>query len=316
VSNYRKPHLSYQEQLDLIRSRGATCADDRRGVELLQAVGYYSLTGYLHPYRVPGPSGERRSDRFRDGTRLEDVSRLIDFDRKLRTCLLEGVLLVEVAIRARIAYVLGRRDPFGHVTRPSLERKACSRKRRRGSKTQTAFDWWLEEYARLEERASREPFVAHNLERYGRPLAIWIACEFLDFGAVSNLYQLLLYSDRQEIAESTGLSKEKILRSWITSLNHVRNVCAHNQRLWNRVLTVKPSIPESAPPALQHLVSLGNTKPYCAIAITAYLVGHLNPNAGWGAAVASVINSFPDIPHRSLAEVGVPDGWAAEPIWK
>jgi len=101
MSTYTKPHLDYQQQLALIKSRGATCPDDARAIRLLEAVGYYNLTGYLYPYRQPGPTG--RLDQFQPGTDLADVEALVEFDRQLRTCLLSGIQLVEVGIRARIA---------------------------------------------------------------------------------------------------------------------------------------------------------------------------------------------------------------------
>jgi len=46
------------------------------------------------------------------------------------------------------------------------------------------------------------------------------------------LYQLMHYSDRQDVAAAAGLTRERTLRSWLKSLNTMRNICAHNSRLW------------------------------------------------------------------------------------
>jgi len=315
MSTYAKPHLTYERQLELIKSRGATCADDERAIRLLQAVGYYNLTGYLYPYRMPNPSGPGRLDTFQPGTSLDDVETLIDFDRKLRLCLLEGVQLVEVAIRAQIAYTLGRHAPFGHLDLAALDPQACYRQYQRGAVTKTAFEWWLVEYWRLQDHANREPFVDHNLTKYGEPLPIWIACEFLDFGAVANLFQLLTRSDRQAITTSAGLVSIKVLVSWLKHLNYVRNVCAHNQRLWNRVWTVRPTWGGSAPHDAPVIDATSAQKPYESIVITAYLLRQLNPDAGWATKAKAVLASFPDIPMRSIHEIGAPTGWCDQPIW-
>ncbi|MDR1450112.1 MAG: Abi family protein [Propionibacteriaceae bacterium] len=316
MSTYAKPHLTYQQQLALIKSRGAACVDDARAIRLLQSVGYYNLTGYLYPFRQPDPTGQGRLDQFEPGTNLTDVEALVAFDQRLRTQLLAGIQIVEVAICARIAYVIGQRDKFGHVDRKCLDQKACTRRYSRGSKTDTAFNWWIAEYDRLQERAKKEPFVAHNLTRYGTPLPIWVAVEFFDFGAMSNLYQLLIYPDRQAIANAAGVPHESALRSWLKSLNHVRNVCAHNNRMWNRILMVRPSLTsQNLPKLLAHLGKQPNDKPYPVIAITAHLANCLRPDADWSQQMADVLSGFPAIQGRSISEMGVPVTRQTEALW-
>jgi len=128
---YPKPHLTYEQQLELLRSRGVLCDDHPRALRVLAANGYYNVSGYLYPFRLPDPSGGGRLDQVRPGTCFEDVIRLIDFDRQLRSHLLQGAQVVEVGIRARIAYVLGRRNPFGHTTTANLDPITTSRRQSR-----------------------------------------------------------------------------------------------------------------------------------------------------------------------------------------
>jgi abortive infection bacteriophage resistance protein len=226
-----------------------------------------------------------------------------------------GTQLVEIAIRARIAYILGKRDPFAHVDRACLDPTESRKSRKRQGTSKSVFDWWRIEYNRLQEQQRTETFVRHNLKKYGEPLPIWVACEFLDFGATSHLFQLMLYPDRQAVANCVGLRKEAELRSWLTALNYVRNVCAHNSRLWNRILTVKPKIDgRNLPEELSQLSNQSNNKIYCVLAITAYLVKKLIPDSDWVSDMAEVIRSFPDIPMRSITEMGIPANWDKEKL--
>jgi abortive infection bacteriophage resistance protein len=317
VSTYTKPHLTYEQQLALITARGATCADRPRALRLLESVGYYNLTGYLFPFRRPDPGGTGRLEQFEPGTSLANVERLVLFDRQLRACLLTGIQLVEVAVAARIAYVLGRRDRFGHVDPQFLDPRACSRPAQLNKKPSTAFDRWIAEYDRLQDQAKNETYVSHNRSKYGDPLPIWIAVEFLDFGAMENLYQLLLYPDRDELATGAGLVRERTLRSWLNALRHVRNVCAHNNRMWNRTLVIKPALKaRDLPGPLSHLARIPNDRPYPIIAITAYLNSHINPDSGWRQQMAAALRQFPRIPGRSIAEIGAPAGWTQLALWK
>jgi abortive infection bacteriophage resistance protein len=217
-------------------------------------------------------------------------------------------------VRAQIAHVLGRRDPFGHLDKRRLDPGAANRYR--AGQGHTAFDRWLEEYERLQSRARKETFVAHNLAKYGPPLPIWIACEFLNFGAVSNLYQLLKYDDRQQIASDAGLRHERTLRGWLIALNYLRNVCAHNQRIWNRVLVVKPSLKgKDLPGDLSHLAGASNGRLYPASAITAHLLRTLSLASGWRDKMAETLDRFPDSTGWAVTDMGTPANWRALPIW-
>jgi len=49
---YAKPSLTYEQQADLVLSRGL--ATDRQVlIERLRAVGYYRLSAYWHPLKRP-----------------------------------------------------------------------------------------------------------------------------------------------------------------------------------------------------------------------------------------------------------------------
>lgn len=313
---YSKPHLSYQQQLDLMKSRGVSCADDEAAIRALSANGYYNVSGYVYPFRLPNPEGGR-FDEVRPGTSFEDIVKLIRFDRRLRASLLTGIQLVEVGVRAKIAYVLGARDPFGHLHRESLDNAATRKTRLVSGCEMTAFDAWVEKYEALQENAKTEPYFIHNCDKYDLPLPVWIACEFFDFGAVTRLYSLLLHEDRQTIAAAAGLRQERTLQSWLAALNDVRNICAHNGRLWNRVLLKKPQVkPADLPSDLQFLTGLPTEKVFTVIVITAWLTSHLCPDENWADSARTMLRKFPVISSVSVSDVGVPDKWDQSTIWK
>jgi abortive infection bacteriophage resistance protein len=273
----------------------------------------------LHPYRLldpSDPSGIHRQNQVHLNTRFENVAALIDYDRNLRSVLLRGLQLVEVAINARVSHVLGARNPFAHTTTQYLDRKATGKLRTRGCVTKTEFEWWQDEYLRLETYARNETFVSNNLTKYGRPLPIWIACEFFDYGTTTRLFSFLLFADRTKIAEDSGLTSERTLRSWLTTMNYLRNICAHNSRLWNRRLIQRMQLRHKDLPAeLEHLAHVPNDKIYPVIAITAYLTQRLCPDANWVGEARKLIYDFPSSSGRSVSEMGVPRNWSKQTIW-
>jgi abortive infection bacteriophage resistance protein len=69
MSTYTKPHLSFVEQLQLLKSRGLIVTNDELAVEHLNRLGYYRLSGYLYPCRklIDNPditTGRLRAQRY------------------------------------------------------------------------------------------------------------------------------------------------------------------------------------------------------------------------------------------------------------
>ena len=93
---YTKPSLTYEEQANVLISRGLL-ADRDVLIATLQNVNYYRLSGYLYPFRSA-------DDSFLDGTTLDIVWRRYRLDRHLRFLLLDAIERVEVALRSRLVY--------------------------------------------------------------------------------------------------------------------------------------------------------------------------------------------------------------------
>ncbi len=127
MSEYVKPWLSVDEQIDRLEGHGIEIEDRGRAASVLQAVGYYRLTGYLYPFRESeqqvdeeGNTQIRVLSQYRVGTTLRHAEDIIDFDRRPRMLVMDGVERIEVAVRMRVGYVLGRKSPFAY------EDPACS----------------------------------------------------------------------------------------------------------------------------------------------------------------------------------------------
>eukprot|EP00659_Diplonema_papillatum_P000386 gene386-550_t len=73
------------------------------------------------------------------------------------------------------------------------------------------------------ENRSNEDFIRHNKEKYGLPLAVWVACEVWDFGTLSTLYAGMTEADQDAISQEYGISNGRVFASWLRSLNYLRN---------------------------------------------------------------------------------------------
>lgn len=326
---YLKPHLTYAQQLALLESRGLRCDDHDAGLALLRSVGYYRLSAYVYPFREMLPPTEQcvgspvsyRAAQIREGVTLDHVQALWRFDRQLRARLLDGLEVVEVGLRTQVAYVLGARDPFGHLSLDALDREAGERPRTAsdGQET-TGFQAWIQRYKHLQHEARNEDYVRHHVTKYGERLPIWVAVEFLDFGAVTRLYELLDRRDQNQVARELGVRGGPLLAKWLKALNYLRNISAHHARVWNRTPTLKIGAfnPKQVGPSLAHAASAPPAdRIYRHIAATGYLVKHVDPVSRWPVNLRDVVRKFPDVPDLSPeVDMGFPADWAELDLWR
>lgn len=324
---YNKPHLAFEQQLELLQSRGLRCENEAFALEVLRAVGYYHLAAYVYPLRQMLPDAERRrgstvqhrSDAIQDGTRFEDVVALWLFDRRLRLKALDALETVEMSLRTRIAHGLGQRDTFGHVTRSALNNRECAKPARphgRRANVKDAFDEWQSRYDDLRRQARSEDFVKHHEEKYGSQFPVWVAVDFFDFGSLTRLYELMLGTDQNWVARSYGL-QGNVLKGWLKPLNYLRNLCAHHGRMWNRVMTYRIPTPRQAPPSLNHLAGAQCDRAYAPLAILAYLTRRVEPSGTWSVEMRELMEGFPPVGGLTTGrDMGFPRKWVDLDLWQ
>jgi abortive infection bacteriophage resistance protein len=309
---YEHPWKSFEDQLGLLESRGLEVTDRSKALQHLQRIGYYRLKGYWHPFRqrtgiacpVPSVHGkptrkEKQAQRFptddfKPGLSFQNAVDLYVFDKRLRLLVLDAIERIEVALRVDIAHLLGQLDTFAYL-RPELlhEDFAVTINPKTGM---TEHHDWLANHARLLQR-SKEPFIQHNKDKYGYPIAIWIACEVWDFGCMSRLFVGMKHEHQDQVAARYGIKNGGVFASWLASLNYLRNVCAHHSRLWNRNITRQPKRPAPAEALLFQDAWTDTHKqarPFLLLCIVQHILCTINPTSSWWQRLMELLKEFPD----------------------
>ncbi|RRD29653.1 Abi family protein [Actinomyces bowdenii] len=332
-STYTKPFLTIPEQIRRLRERGMDCGTDSFASGVLERYGYYRLSGYWHLHRArPEPPAPRfdedgreiRLDSFQPGATLRQVVALYEFDHELRTRLGRAISMVETAFRFHIGHRLGKEDRFAHR---HPEKLGALRKSDPGTSPEptTAYLEWIEEYERHERRA-RGDFVVHFREVYGPHLPIWVATEVMSFGVLSGLYNLMPQADQEilaarfQIRTANDRGDRGALKNWLNNLRHVRNICAHYGRLWNRTFDVVIDAPGRARRDASDLLApladggVGN-KLYGVMLILRHLLLSIAPERPDVVDVADFIEDSSQDIGFSMNQLGFPDGWRSSPLW-
>lgn len=291
---YAKPALTFDEQADLLLARGMI-ADRPELLSRLRSVSYYRLSGYWYPFRL-------ESDRFRADTTLATVWSRYTFDRRFRLLVMDAVERVEICLRAELVYRLAHEQgAFGYVNPANLPNISVD-------KHEKFIVQLCDDYAH-----SREKFVKHFTTTYGadhKYPPYWMITELMTFGALLTLFRGSPSSIKKSIAARFGVA-DKVLESWLGSLNVVRNICAHHGRLWNKELGFKPMIPRRDKPWHQP-VEVPDDRVFGILTILKYLLDDIAPQSGWFGRLESLYAEYPSVPKRSM---GHPDDWRDCPIW-
>ncbi|MCF7960599.1 MAG: Abi family protein [Pirellula sp.] len=164
---YQKGWLSYADQVQRLQQRGLVVSDLRKAEQFLSHLNYYRFNGYCLAF-------DSQRHTFVAGTTFEQIVDAYQFDLSLRDLVTEALEIIEVDLRAAIAYFFGQRyGAFGHTVATNFYAGFGH------------MDWLL----RLQEEANRssELFVTHFQQAYVEfpDLPVWMVTEVMSFGGLS-----------------------------------------------------------------------------------------------------------------------------------
>jgi len=296
---YTKQPLSFQEQAKILLKRGLI-ADNDELCHFLSRVNYYRFTGYLYPFRKKG------SDHFVDGTSLEKVKNIYDFDQNLRHFTLSTLEEIEISIlRTQMVEKFTREcGPFCYTNKNNFSKSISVDMHHRIMKIISD---------NLER--SDEEFVNRFRTKYSDEdyLPFWMISESNSFGLLSLIFKHLPYNVLIPLSKEYNLHSTVFI-SWIHSLSNVRNICAHYSRLWNRTLPIKPSIPDKKyHPEFHYQHNIRNDKYWVILAIMNYLIVKISIGRKPINTFIKLMNNYPQI---RLDKMGFPPDWQSHPVFK
>jgi abortive infection bacteriophage resistance protein len=294
-SNYSKVFISCPDQIALLKSRGMKFSDEAKARHLLENISYYRFSGYWYPLLA-----DKRNHVFKPDAGFETAFSLYRFDRELRQLINSEMEKIEVAIRAKMAYVMSLTynafwmEDTALFSNPSVHRLTLD-------KIQDELD------------RSDEEFILSFKSKYSNRFPpSFILLEITSFGALSRLYgNLKQGKPRKNIAGTFGLP-DRVFESWLHSLVYIRNMCAHHARLWNRQIGIKPLYPRHTHNTWIDTDGVSNRRMYYILSIILYLLNVVNPGHTFKQKLANLFLKYPNV---DRAAMGFPAGWRNEPLW-
>ena len=221
-----KVFKTYDEMITLLASRGVdiyTSELKSYAKKRLQHEGYYNLiNGYNALFLIPKefPTDD---DKFKQGTTINEIYALYNFDRRLRSVFLKYVLLIETNIKSLISYTFS--EKYGHSN--YLIYSNFDTTKRDSNKNITAL---ISDIQRQIASRYSDPSISHYLKCHGY-IPLWVLNNILTLGTISKFYSLMKQKERQEISKIFHISDAE-LESFLFYLSKIRNFCAHGNRLY------------------------------------------------------------------------------------
>lgn len=209
-----KEPKTFDEQIDLLKSRGLIIGDEDKAKFILNNINYYRFSAYLIHFK-------KEDETYKENITFEHIYNLYLFDKELRNILIDMLESIEISFRTYISYTLA----IKHGSTGYLD-KQCFKKEK-------YFESFIKKLEDEKNNHKNKLFIKHHNEKYNGILPIWVAVEIMSFGTLSKLYSNMLPQDTAYIKRELCKVNPILVNSWLHSLTHLRNVCAHYGRIYN-----------------------------------------------------------------------------------
>ncbi len=211
-----KQYKTDEELLDYLEAKNVTIKNRKFALKKLEKYTYYSIVNsYKYNFK------DANNDYF-PNVSFEEIYALYEFDKNLKLIMLKYALEVESFIKSLISNHIS--NVYGidvYLNVNNLDNKANLAVRKR------LIDKINED---INHNYGIHLAITHYIDNYGF-VPPFVLTKILTFGVISSYYGLLKQSDRQIIAKRFKIS-DILLKQILKCLTNIRNICAHNDRLF------------------------------------------------------------------------------------
>lgn len=232
---YPKQILTIAQQVKSYSNAGMIITSQNEVENALQTVGYYRLRGYsFHLY-------DNSTKKYIQGTKFEDILKLYYFDQELSKMIFSMISKIEVALRVRLVEAL-----LSYGDALILQDSSIFKDKK--------MYWQNMSTIASEIARSNDVFIKHNFDKHEGEVPVWAVVEVLSFGTLSKIiknlktgtgsaYSILVNNYKYTSKKGNLVNpSQKMFSSWVQSVAVLRNMCAHNSRIYNRTIHTTPEI--------------------------------------------------------------------------
>lgn len=221
-------YLDIDKQIEKLHSEGIEYRDKNTIKNLLQTIGSYNIKVYtFRHYKYELKYFEDKSD-------IIYIHKLYNFDCELRNIIMDIATNIEMRFKAYIGNYIGREyGAIGHLN----EENFCD------------TDIY-NNFVKVIKKKNKEPtkyYCNSDEEEFHdntNKFPVWLACQQLTLGELSKMYGNLQSNIQESIIKENYNNKDVIenwyfVKGWLKGITEMRNICAHNDKLFDWKSTFK-----------------------------------------------------------------------------
>lgn len=212
-----KEYKNSDELLKYIISKGISVNNEEDALNKIKTYSYYSIINTYNDVF------KNTNNEYEKNVSFDEVYALFEFDKNLRSIFLKYSLEIEIILKSLLAETISSRygikeylikENFDDTINETIVTESIN---------------VINE--EINKQNGKHEAITHYIDKYGF-VPPFVLIKILTLGELSKLYAMLKQSDRQSISKNFKLS-DKALRQIIINMTMIRNICAHNDRLFS-----------------------------------------------------------------------------------
>ena len=195
-------------------------SDHDYAIKLLKEHSYFALIS-----RYKGPF-KQKNGTYKIHVSIQDIYALYLFDDALRALFLQYILKIEKHMKSLISYSFC--EAYGEEQQHYLN----ATKYNYTPMNQDDVNELITRLTKITNDPPNYPYIRHQKQQHGN-IPLWVMMKALTLGTVSKLYSFLPQSIQHNVSKEFEYVHEGMLVQMLDLLARVRNVCAHNERLFD-----------------------------------------------------------------------------------
>ena len=224
-----KKFTTYEEQIEILKSRNLIIEDEIYLKEKLKDCGYYNLiNGYSFIFQ------DKKTNIYLNNASVNDIVSLYTFDKRLRDIVYKYAMSFESKFKSIISYVFSKyhgEDEKKYLKRENFDKDEI--KTQNIENLITNCNQLIEDCSNKQSRKFKN-YIYHYLNVH-KHIPLWVLIRAMTLGDVSVFYANMRLEEKTEIANEYRLSPSQ-LEIMVKMLVAFRNVVAHDERIFCKML--------------------------------------------------------------------------------
>lgn len=213
MKEYKNPN----ELLEHIKTKGIIVLDNNSTLEKIKKYSYYSI---INSYKDVFKNSDNE---YNEGVSFDEIFALYEFDKNLRLIFLKYILEIEINIKSILSEVISANYGIKDYLIVKNYDETIDE-----TLIQESIDKIQDE---INKQNGKHTAITHYINKYGF-VPPYVLIKILTLGELSKLFTMLKQIDRQLVSKEFKIS-DKLLKQIMKNMTLVRNICAHNDRLFS-----------------------------------------------------------------------------------